>query len=53
MLKKNNFQNLKTLFDIVHVANCLNEQGTLDGTSKRLKAVGVSHKNGHHHFSFA
>ena len=45
MLKKNNFQNLKTLFDIAHVPNCLNAQGRLDETSKRLlflkKAVSV------------
>ena len=33
MLKKNNFHNLKTLFDIAHVPNCLNAQGRLDETS--------------------
>ena len=55
---KHNFQNLKTLFDIVYVPYCLNAQGRLDKTSKRLlvwkavnvlvwKAVSVLYKNGH------
>ena len=48
--EKHNFQNLKTLFDIAYVPYCLNEQGRLDETCKRLffwKAVSVPYKNGH------
>ena len=34
--RKHNFQNLKKLFCIVYVQNCLNGQGRLEERSKRL-----------------